>query len=59
MFVVLVPVAVPTVTVGKGIISSRRTVAATAVDEVFGILIGKVGAGGGEDAVSQQVCLLL
>ena len=57
MFVFLVSVAVPTVTVGKRIISSRRTVAATAVDEVF--LIGKVGAGGGEDAVSQQVCLLL
>ena len=37
-----VSVAVPTVTVGKGIISSRRTVAATAVDEVFEILIGKV-----------------
>ena len=37
--------------------SSRRTVAATAVDEVF--LIGKVGAGGGEDAASQQACLLL
>ena len=59
MFVFLVSVAVPTVTVGKGIISSRRTVAATAVDEVFEILIGKVGAGGGEDAASQQVCLLL
>ena len=58
MFVFLVPVAVPTVTVGKGIISSRRTVAATAVDEVF-VLIGKVGAGGGEDAASQQACLLL
>lgn len=51
-------VAVPAVTVGKGIISSRRTVAATAVDEVF-VLIGKVGAGGGEDAASQQACLLL
>ena len=57
MFVFLVSVAVPTVTVGKGIISSRRTVAATAVDEVF--IIGKVGPGGGEDAASQQACLLL
>ena len=58
MFVFLVSVAVPTVTVGKGIISSRRTVAATAVEEVF-VLIGKVGAGGGEDAASQQVLLVL
>jgi len=39
--------------------SSRRTVAATAVDEVF-VLIGKVGAGGGEGvAASQQASLLL
>ena len=58
MFVFLVSVAVPTVTVGKVIISSSRTDAATAVDEVF-VLIGKVGAGGGEDAASQQARLLL